>query len=341
MGTIYYLIPDLHKKEFKAKDYLKAMIKGEGVAYFKNKVFRQHKPVGGIKVMYQHCMMLRELGYEAYPLIMGKYVGNFFGYELELKYIKDVGYDLNKGDVVVGTEFFPYQALNFHGGKKILFMQNWINIDKRLEPKDLTKSYNDLGYDKVITCGQFCSEMVEAKMSMEAATITNGIDQEKFVPKSELRIPRRVLAMSRKNIEDLNEIVGILKSKDVEFELFIADGLSQDELIKEYQKADVFLVTGYPEGLPLPPIEAMNCGCAIVGFTGGGANEYMVDGVTALVSSDGDCIDAAKKLELLLTDIDLKERIRRAGHLKGKQYTLENTKSMIKSVFEKLEIAKD
>ena len=127
----------------------------------------------------------------------------------------------------------------------------------------------------------------------------------------------------------------------MEFELFIADGLSQDELIKEYQKADVFLVTGYPEGLPLPPIEAMNCGCAIVGFTGGGANEYMVDGVTALVSSDGDCIDAAKKLELLLTDIDLKERIRQAGHLKGKQYTLENTKSMIKSVFEKLEIAKD
>jgi len=340
MGNIYYLIPDLHKKEFKVKDCLKAMVMGEGIAYFKNKVFRKHKPVGGIKVMYQHCMLLQQQGFDAYPLIMGKYIGNFFGYDIELKFIDGIGYTLNKDDIIVGTEFFPYQALKFHGGMKILFMQNWINIDKRLDPKDMTKSYIDLGYDRVITCGQFCSDMVKTKMDIEATTITNGIDQDRFIQKPEFRIPLRVLAMSRKNLGDLKEIVRILRNRKVVFELFIADGLSQSELIKEYQKADIFLVTGYPEGLPLPPIEAMNCGCAIVGFTGGGASEYMIDNVTALVSPDGDCIDAAKNLELLLDDMDLKERIRLAGYLKGKEYTLENTSNMLHNFFRSLEIEK-
>ncbi|MFT6439730.1 glycosyltransferase family 4 protein [Cycloclasticus pugetii] len=333
MATIYYLIPDLHKKEFKLKDWLKSVLSGRGIAYFKNKVFRKHKPVGGIKVMYQHCMMLQELGYEAYPLIMGNYVGNFFGYDIELKYIKDVGYNLTEEDVIVATEFFPYEGVDFIGAKKVLFMQNWINIDKRLKKEDVNKSYIDIGYDYVMTCGSFCSEMVIKKMGIDATTITNGIDQQKFINKPEKRIPGRVLAMSRKNLADLEQITELVKRDKSDFDLKIVDGLTQAELIKEYQKADIFLVTGYPEGLPLPPLEAMNCGCVVIGFTGGGASEYMIHNETALVSEDGDCPDAAKHVKAILSDDKLKERLRAAGIIKAKSYTLANTKKMLHEFF--------
>lgn len=333
MATIYYLIPDLHTKEFKVKDCLKSVLIGQGLSYFKNKVFRQHKPVGGIKVMYQHCMMLQELGYKAYPLIMGDYVGNFFGYDIELKYIKDVGFNLAEEDVIVATEFFPYEGVDFIGAKKVLFMQNWINIDKRLKKEDVNKSYIDIGYDYVMTCGHFCSEMVNKKMGINATTITNGIDQQKFINKPEERIAGRVLAMSRKNLEDLEQITRLVQNNKTDFDLKVVDGLTQDELIKEYQNADIFLVTGYPEGLPLPPLEAMNCGCVVIGFTGGGASEYMIHNKTALVSEDGDCSDAAKNLEAVLADVELKERLRAAGIIKAKSYTLLNTKEMLDELF--------
>lgn len=241
---------------------------------------------------------------------------------------------LNSDDYVVSTELLPYQGLKFKSAKKILFMQNWINIKKRLESDDKLKSYTDLGYDFVITCGQYCSDMVKNQMGIDAITITNGIDQDVFFSKPENRVPGRVLAFSRKNAGDLEKIVSILRDNEVELDINIVDGLTQEELIKEYQKADVFLATGYPEGLPLPPLEAMNCGCAVVGFTGGGAGEYMVNNETALVSDDGDCQGVAKQLEELLVNNHLKEKIRKNGMNKGQEYTLANMKKMLRNFYE-------
>lgn len=329
MGNIYYVIPDLHRKSFSVLKFAKSILKGTLKNYIQNSMFRKHKPVGGVKVLYQHCMMLKDLGYNAYPVIMGKYVGNFFGYDLELKYIKDVGFELKKDDIVISDEFFPYTGLKFSGGTKIMFVQNWINLRRRLRENDVDKSYLDLGYDQVITCGSYCSEMVKAKMHIEATTITNGIDQEHFFNKPEIRVPGRVLALSRKNFNDLIQIVKLVEKNGTKVDLHVADGLTQAELIDEYQRADIFLATGYPEGLPLPPLEAMNCGCTVVGFTGGGAREYMIDNVTAMVSEDGDCVDAAKKLTALLNDPSLKEKIRRGGAEKASHYTLKNTQTLL------------
>jgi glycosyltransferase involved in cell wall biosynthesis len=326
-GTIYYLIPDLHSNKIVFRDLLIAIKRGRPFDYIKCQRAIVHKPVGGIKVFYQHCLLLKELGYKAYPLVLGDYVGNFFGYDLELKYLKDVGHQLQPDDIVVSTEFTPYDGLKFKNAKKVLFMQNWTNIGQRFKKADIGKSYLDLGYDQVITCGDYCSEMVNKLMNIPAFTITNGIDQEKFFPIPERRVPGRVLALSRKKAADLASIMAIVKDHNIEFK--VVDKLTQSQLIEEYQQADIFLATGYPEGLPLPPLEAMNCGCAVVGFTGGGAKEYMIDRETALVAEDGDCATAASKLLELLNNPPLKETIRANGTAVAQKYTLENTKQKI------------
>ena len=333
MGTIYYLIPDLHKKEFKLKDCLKSILLGQGTAYFKNKVFRQHKPVGGIKVMYQHCMMLQEQGYEAYPLIMGDYVGNFFGYDIELKYIKDVGYDLSSKDIVVSPEFLPYLGLNFKNCIKILFnqSQSWRYYENKLDKVDTGKNYLELGYDYVINCSEYLCEMLRVKMNLDSVPITNGIDQSKFFPLPEKRIEGRVLVLSRKHPEHIQDI--IFESRELNFNFHIVDGLTESELINEYQQADIFLATGYPEGFSLPQLEAMNCGCVVIGFSGGGGDEYMIDNVTSLVSTDGDCADVVKRLQILEKNKVFKEEIRQGGYEKASEYTLENTKRMLSEFY--------
>ena len=336
MGNIYYLIPDIHKPDFSFVGFYRAVRDGEFKHYWRHNVFVEHKPVGGIKVMYQHCLLLRELGYEAYPLVMGKYIGNFFGYDIEIKHIDDIGFVLSKEDVIVAPEFLPYLGLSFQNATKVVFnqSQSWRYLHNRLINEDAEKSFIDLGYDHVINCSQYLCDKLKENMGIESYLITNGIDTSRFIPMPEKRVNKRVLALSRKRPENLEKIRALLD--DLDFEYHFVDGLAESELIQEYQQADIFIATGYPEGFSLPPLEAMNCGCVVVGFTGGGASEFMLHEETALVAEDGDCEGLAEQLALIHSDLALKEHIRRQGMDKAATYTLDNTKRMLKQFYEQL-----
>lgn len=335
MNKIYYIVPDLYqKKVFSIKGVIRA-IKYKNLPNYLLRCFKRIiKPVGGVKIIYQHCVLLRELGYEAYPLLMGQYEGNFFGFDVETVRYEDIKNHIHRGDFVVATEFEPYQGLVFKNATKIMFLQNWVGLWSRRNAEDQHKNYLELGYDKVITCSKYCSEYVREQMGIEVNTITNGIDTSVFTPGDGVKKNRRILAMSRKNPADLERIIALLN--DTEYEFKIVDGLSQSDLITEYQKADIFLATGYPEGFGLPPLEAMCCNCVVVGFTGGAASEFMIDGSTALVADDGDCEKVASDLRRLLDNTQLKESIRKQGYNKAEQYSLENTKSELKDYFGKL-----
>jgi glycosyltransferase involved in cell wall biosynthesis len=333
MGTIYYLIPDIHKREFHIRQLYRALRDRKLKTYIKEKVLVKHKPVGGIKVMFQHCEMLNSLGFSAHPLQMGSYLGNFFGYDLDVKHIDDVGFHLNNDDVIVCPEFLPYLGLEFSGAKKILFnqSQSWRYLEQRLKPEDMGKNYITLGYDYVINCSEHLCRMLKLKMDIDSYPITNGIDQRKFFPKSQKRVKNRVLALSRKHPDELKKIMQGLEKTALEFR--VVDGLTEDEIVNEYQQADIFLATGYPEGLPLPQLEAMNCGCVVVGFSGGGGDEYMQHMVTSLVAKDGNCEQVVEQLTMLSNNDALKEIIRNNGVKKAKEYTLQNTKTMLNNFF--------
>ncbi|MAP27331.1 MAG: hypothetical protein CL578_00240 [Alteromonadaceae bacterium] len=333
MSKIYYLIPDLYtKKKFSLKTFLRNILDGTATKYIKRCFFTVHKPVGGIKVIYQHCLLLRELGFDAYPVLMGNYKGNFFGYNVEYKTYAEVSASVQPNDIVVATEFAPYQGLLFEKAHKVLFLQNWIGLRVRLDEDDKHKSYRDLGYDDVITCSDYCSRYVKEHMGIEAKTITNGIDLEQFKQIPTKRINNRILAMSRKNPKDLEKIIQHLHNTS--YEIKVVDGLTQAELINEYQKADIFLATGYPEGFSLPPIEAMACGCVVVGFTGGGGDEFMIPDETALVAEDGDCETIIEKLHYLLTNSTEKEILRQNGFRISQSYCLANTQLSLKQFYE-------
>lgn len=336
MGTIYYLIPDLHRRSFSFLKLYRSIRDKEFRKYLRETVFVRHKPVGGVKVMYQHCLMLRELGYNSYPLAMGDYLGNFFGYDIETKHISDIGFNLTEKDVVVVPEFVPYLGLSFPNAIKVLFnqSQSWRYHANRLTIEDKGKNFIEMGYDYVINCSQYLCNRLKETMAVESTAITNGIDTSRFYPRPEIRVSQRVLALSRKRPEELNKIRRLVK--ELNFNFHVVDGLSEAELIEEYQKADIFLATGYPEGLPLPQLEAMNCGCVVIGFTGGGGGEYMIDGETALVARDGDCEGVADILTRLQNDVKLKESIREKGMEKAATYTLDNTKEMLKVFYERV-----
>ena len=180
-----------------------------------------------------------------------------------------------------------------------------------------------------------CGEYIKTKLGRESEDsihlVSNYIDQNKFTPDPSARKTGQIMALPRKKIHSLREIQSSVSPKSYNFDL--VDGVSESEMIKHYQQSDVFLATGYPEGFGLPPIEAMACGAAVVGFTGGGANEYMVHNETALVAPDADSSTAAKLLIQLMEDPELKERLRRNGIQTAQKYTIDNTRKQLEQFF--------
>lgn len=332
---VFYIIPDLHQTiRFSLSNLLKNIYRLNTINYLRKCFIRRHKPAGGIKVIYQHCILMRELGYLVHPLLMGDYHGNFFHFDIDTVKFNDVINTINENDIVVATEFAPYQGLLFEKAKKILFLQNWVGLTKWLKPEDKEKNYFQLGYESVITCSQYCSDYVVKHMNIPAKTITNGIDLRLFKPDEKKRIPNRILAMSRKNRLDLERIQNSL-DKSL-YEIVVVDRLNERDLILEYQAADIFIAMGYPEGFSLPPLEAMACGCVVVGFTGGGGREFMLHDETALVAEDGDCKTVVEMLLALENNPELKEKIRSQGLAKANEYGLENTKLELQSFYNEL-----
>ena len=71
------------------------------------------------------------------------------------------------------------------------------------------------------------------------------------------------------------------------------------------------------------------CGCAVVGFTGGGGLEHMIHGETALVAADGNVKELAGTLEKIISNSSLKERIRAGGMKKAKEFSLGNMEKQL------------
>jgi glycosyltransferase involved in cell wall biosynthesis len=332
---IFYLIPDIREK-FNFRKFIRGVINLD-LSYIREILQGPNRPVGGIKMLYRHCGLLSSLGFCARPVLLGNFKITWFNYTARPVKIKKIGYKLNKDDIVVCPGTIPYEGLKFENAKKIIFIQNWINATSQrpwLRPQDMEKSYLELGYDKIITCGKYVTNFLGVNKKGDSTIITNALDHSRFAYKPELKEENRILFLSRKNLGDTKKIIMRVKKKFHSAKFIGINCLKEKEIIKQYQKADIFLATGYPEGFGLPPLEGMACGCAVVGFTGKGGDEYMIDGRTALVSRDGDTIDVAKKLVELLQNKELKETIRKNGYYKSKEYSIERMKKDLKNFYE-------
>jgi glycosyltransferase involved in cell wall biosynthesis len=108
----------------------------------------------------------------------------------------------------------------------------------------------------------------------------------------------------------------------------------------EYRKTDILLSTGYPEGFGLPSIKGMFCDCVVVGFSGRGGREVMQNGETAMGTQDGDCITVAKYQIDILTNNDLKEKLRHNMSHQLQFYTQEKMRERLIDVYKQVTIKK-
>jgi glycosyltransferase involved in cell wall biosynthesis len=101
--------------------------------------------------------------------------------------------------------------------------------------------------------------------------------------------------MPRKLRDDVEQVINILKIRNnIKGWSFVEiDNMSESEVARILKESTVFLSFNHREGFGLPPVEAMACGCVVVGYEGGAGKEYFLDDFSFSVE-EGNIIDFVK-----------------------------------------------
>jgi len=114
-----------------------------------------------------------------------------------------------------------------------------------------------------------------------------------------------------------------LKSVSFEIEQYVRP--SQEKLAELYRNADVFLSTSLYESFPLPPMEAMASGTAVISTDNGGIMNYAEPGHNCILCDQGDSSSMMYALCSLLESPQARESLAAAGCKTAKKYSFKNT----------------
>jgi len=84
--------------------------------------------------------------------------------------------------------------------------------------------------------------------------------------------------------------------------------LSDDQLAELYSNSDIQITFSIAESFPLPPLEAMACGSAVI-TTPYGTEDYAVDGLNALIVEPNNIEMLANKIMLLIENEELRQKL--------------------------------
>ncbi len=169
------------------------------------------------------------------------------------------------------------------GARCIVYMQNWAFALRAL-PNNTRWDQLPVDFLHISEPVRWCLEKITSK---NGPILRPGVDTTLFSPPplEDLQSPvdgaLRIAWMPRKNKVIGEQIQDALMQRlahthpKIRIEWVEIHRLVHEDVAKTLRSCHIFLSTGFPEGCPLPPLEAMASGCLVVGFAGLGGWDYM------------------------------------------------------------------
>lgn len=189
------------------------------------------------------------------------------------------GTDLGPHDVYLVPEGWPNAlAPGLAAGTRcVVYCQNWAYLWNGL-PDGVDWTRLPVSF---LAVSDPVAQFIGRALGTVPPILRPAIDPARFFPPPAKPAtgPVRVGFMPRKNKALAAMIRRMAEERaprtGLSFEWTPIDGLSPDGVAEALRSCHVFLATGFPEGCPLPPLEAMACGCVVAGFAGFGGFDYM------------------------------------------------------------------
>jgi glycosyltransferase involved in cell wall biosynthesis len=287
---------------------------------------------------------------------------------------------IKKCDIIHALDGYPYGVIaalaNIGLNKKLIISgvgtYSVLPLDKPIKRSLLKWAYQRA--DKIICISRFTEQQILRRVDLKNTIVINlGVNYDKFqrIPKEITEKKERIIlgvgalkkrkgyhisipaiAEVKKKYKDIKYyIVGgkpdkfyldLVKKYNLEKNIKFFQGISDEDLIKLYYQADVFLLTPVTlnsnnfEGFGLVYLEAGACGKPVIGTWGCGVEDAVVDGETGLLVSQNNIKETAKAILKLLDNPSLAKKLGENNRKRAQQMNWENVAKKYIMVYKSL-----
>ncbi|WP_309135071.1 glycosyltransferase [Cellulomonas sp.] len=233
-------------------------------------------PSGGVRVLYRHVDVLRALGVDASVLhARPGFRCTWFENDTPVTYPDEVV--LGPDDVLVVPEYYGPGLHTIPADlRTVVFNQGAYHTFDGI-PLDAEPGapYAALGrLEMLMAVSQDSVDLLHlAFPDLPVRRCRPVVDAAVFHPGDGPRA-RRIAFVDRNRVAERHQLLHILRARGVDREILPIAGRSEQEVAEIMRGSDLFLSFSERDGFGLPPAEAMASGCYVVGYTGGGGDEF-------------------------------------------------------------------
>lgn len=291
-------------------------------------------PTGGVQKIYEFAQALADAGFASFVVHRNsRYRPNWFESDVPVLGRNDVV--VEPCDLLVIPEFMGTIIPQLEGCAKVVLNQNsYIVFDENFHNKevvsilvvsDYIRRYSEFAYPR--------KTILPIHMGYDE-TIFNAVNCRK--KKQIAYMPRRRSIDSKRLLQAL-DARGALSG----WTLAPIDGLNARQVADVMRESMIFLSFSQREGFGLPPLEAMACGCLVVGFHGHGGAEFFDPAYCYPIPEDDMC-EFQEILESILVSADAENICelngRKAAQAIASRYYLQRQSSDVVDAFSKAQI---
>lgn len=285
-----------------------------------------NRPSGGTRKVYRSVDVLNAAGISAAVVHHAKgFRCDWFPNETKVVSASDL--TVSPSDVIVVPEIYTTSICALPSGiRQVILNQNvYVTLDSIASgTPDATKPFlNNPNLVAVAAVSDQNAELLRyAFRGLSVHRIRWALDPTVYFP-SPVLPGRRIAFMPRRRAHDAAQVISLLRLRGVldGWEVVEIAGCSEWGAAELMRSCRLFLSLSEREGLGLPPLEAIACGCLVVGFTGYAGVEFFHPPFATAIE-DGDIGTFAAGVERLLDWTEEDPSAARQAALDGSQYVL-------------------
>jgi glycosyltransferase involved in cell wall biosynthesis len=210
--------------------------------------------------------------------------------------------------VIVVPEIYGRSICDLpRGVRQVIFNQNaYLMLDTLLRDPAAASPYIDNpDLSTVLVVSEDNARFVEyAFPGMRVRRVRPGLDPALHHPPAD-RKRRRIAYMPRKRPGEAAQVLELLRRRGVldGWEVIAIDGRTEAEVADLLRTTQIFLSFSQLEGFGLPALEALACGCLVIGYHGFGGREFFRPPF-AIAVENGDIVAFARAVEDIIRLID-------------------------------------
>jgi hypothetical protein len=262
---------------------------------------------------------------------------NWFSKKIETS--KDLNFD-SKKDFVIIPEIWAHFAEDLNLKKRkvrySIFVQGSYHMNSHENFEKIRLSYEKA--DFILTTSEYSLNFIKSLFPKCKNKILKINLSTKYQIIKKFNKINLITTISRKLPSHIQLLLFYLKNKlPANWKLEILENIDNDQLKRKLLKSKIFLSFSHFEGFGLPPLEAALAGNKIIGYDGGGGQEYWKGPIFTKVNY-GEIYEFGEKIIKSINEYNLSwiKKTQRQRLILIKKYSLESEKKSLNTLCNKI-----